>query len=122
MKRCCTCLGKAMRNSALTLIVIVMLFCCKTSFEQNERYEGIKNNAFRVYVRIYLNDEADFSENAVTKKIFQKADERLELFVLNGIVQKRLFENRDPKIVHKQCFDEYCEAFVDYKIRNGESK
>ncbi|MCX7679640.1 MAG: hypothetical protein N2316_10535 [Spirochaetes bacterium] len=111
-----------MRNRALLAVLIISAMQCKSVFSPKDRFEGMSDGTFRVYVRIPIDDESDDFDKIVSSKLFEKASERLAVFISSGMISKNMFESTEPKIVYKRCYDDFCEAFIDYPIRRGEQK
>lgn len=103
-------------------IAALCFFGCSGKFTAKDRFEGVKDGAVRIYVR--LNNDSDYDEGGkeLNGILLGRGNERLKMLVAQGIVDKKYSDDAVGSVVFVRCFDEYCEGFIDYKIRGGEKK
>ena len=113
-------------------IFCISSFCifCGNEWRTSDRMEGFKKGIIRVYVRVdYFNkDGVEKSKDSIEKEITENAQVRCTHYLKNHI-RVTLYNNEEqastilkmiPTVVDRSnirflnCFDSYCEAFVDF--------
>lgn len=110
------------RIMAVSLVVISLFTFCGRRFGVGDRFEGVKQDTLRVYVRISNTEAYDGQAGEVKLKaeFQQKGKERAGLIAAaNPDIVVRGFGGTgsgEGKIVFMECGDDYCEAFLDYML------
>lgn len=121
-------------------VVLVIMTCylvvsaCKTSqWTIDDRMEGFRDNFFRVYVRLSLTNDAKEGSEIVSDSIIidhakNRAIDLLEIYIKTITDEVYSIEEiktmisevvMNCKIVYKDCNDKYCEAFIDFDIKES---
>jgi hypothetical protein len=118
-------------NLFLLLILLAVFSCSSGDWKQEDRIEGLKNGFFRVYIRIDYEQKDDESyEKKIKEEIAALAGKRCSMMMKNYITikykEKEKFERmmglmdgilKTAKIRYSECFEKYCEAFVDFEAK-----
>ncbi len=104
------------------MMMVLCFFGCAGTFTAKERFEGVKDGVVRIYIRCSNDSGYDESDRELNKEILKRGEERLKLLAAQGIIEKKFAEKAAASPIHIRCFDEYCEGFIDYKIRIEEKK
>ena len=116
-------------NIFLFTLLGFFLNCGKNVINTSDRWEGIKIYKLRVYVRL---DNHDIIEkNKLTEMLIEAGNKRA-IHLLTGYVVMNVKDKpsalsfndlvmesaKNGKIFYRNCDDSYCEAFIDYKIKD----
>jgi hypothetical protein len=107
-----------MRALCAAVLAVILAGSCGNRFGVRDRYEGMKDGTLRVYARV--GNPGDFDEREARKAfgsvLRQKGAERAALLIAASGIDR---ENApfQGEIVFLRCNGEYCEAFIDYRIR-----
>lgn len=98
--------------------VSVLLFgFCGGKFGVRDRYEGMKEGALRVYARV--GNPGGYDEDDAAREFgpvfLQKGRDRAAMIIAATGTDRGSFP-QDGKIVFLRCNDEFCEAFIDYRL------
>ncbi len=113
------------------LIVIAFNISSCSSTNPSDRFEGIRDDTLRIYIRYEFKDEAeDKNKSDINKILISQGKNRAKMILDNYIQIKKL--NADlrsealnavsgsllnSRIKNIKCREEYCEAFIDFNIR-----
>lgn len=108
-----------MRTVAAAVLSLIVLLSCGKKFGVRDRYEGVKEDVLRVYVRAGNPQGYDDEEAAVhLAKVFSESGRtRADLLISSGGISVEQGAPRGGTIVFLRCNDDFCEAFLDYRIR-----
>ncbi len=109
--------------AAMTAFLAFFIFLgrCGEKFGVRDRYEGVKDGAIRVYVRIdnSSNLDVDDDRSQLAESFRKKGAERAAALAKSNGIELRREAAGDGKIVLMKCGGDYCEAFLDYETGNG---
>jgi len=129
--------NKKMNKAALLLLIIFFpfVFSCKgEQTRKTERWEGMDSGLLRVYVKLRIPEEIETSDKKfkknMRKDLAKAAKDRAAHMLISQILAetgdisrvRKLGElildiSENGKIIHDQCFDEYCEAFAEFNLK-----
>lgn len=109
-------------NRAIAALMALCVFGCSGKFTAKDRFEGVKDGALRLYIRFSNEADYDGSGKELKEVVLGRGGERLKMLAAQGIVDKKFAGDAEGLVVYVRCFDEYCEGFIDYKIRTEEKK
>ena len=114
----------------ICVLAAAIMMSCASGWSVRDRYEGIRKNNCRIYVRIPAGEDAHPETGPdLNAKIRQMARERCR----NTLARHALFGGGasgaarvTPESIERilssaavrkvECFDEYCEGFVDFTL------
>ena len=123
-----------------TLILIISFIipgCGKEIWKISDRMEGFKKNVFRVYVRVDYDEKWDEDlfkkkmRNALINSAKIRCKELLHNNILVTVKEEIMAQNlvkliseaiKKPKLAYQDCYDDYCEAFVDFDVKALKAK
>ncbi|MDY6969969.1 MAG: hypothetical protein SVR08_15120 [Spirochaetota bacterium] len=129
-----------MRGKIEFIFIASLMFtssCTGLSFKTHQRMEGFLNETIRVYIRIYLFDEEagklmnDIKDSQMLDFGRKRASRLLEAYIITEIDddEKKMSLLKEISaslkgggIMHKNCNDQYCEAFIDFNLRTLKEK
>ncbi len=106
----------------MSIIALSLFTFCGRRFGVGDRFEGVKKDILRVYVRISNIEayEGQAGEVKLKSEFQQKGKERARLIAAaNPEISAKGFPGTgsgEGKMVFMECGDDYCEAFLDYKL------
>jgi len=117
-------------NRAMCLLAAATIMSCASGWSARDRYEGIRKNSCRIYVRIPADGDARSETGPKLLEIIrQMARERCQntlarhaLFGTGASGAARVTPESIERILSSaairkiECFDEYCEGFVDFTL------
>lgn len=109
---------------------MLIVSSCSTSFQPADRWEGIRDNRIRIYVRFTFpaNRELDDYEKNAPQFLKTMADDRaFMILTLNPSMRKNasapVYDSDSikkiistGKVLYMLCNDDYCESFTEYSI------
>ena len=112
------------------VITIFVIPSCTKTHKPAERWEGIRGDILRVYVRNNINIDYKVEKNEQVSKLNDLANERAEKILVSYYEVERQKRNMQAipdnmliseivgtgKLVYMECLEDYCEAFMDYDI------
>ena len=123
---------KFFKNILLVQILILISFSCsKPAYNFNKRWEGIKYNKLRIYVKYEINEDIDNKniKNKIFKKLNVMAKKRAIHLITNYLIIKKtnpsLMSNikkivpniiENCKTISYSCDEDFCETLVDFNI------
>jgi hypothetical protein len=127
------------RTSTIFIITALALlgYSCSKSWIASDRREGFNTGSLRVYVRIspVMKNGEEKTQGDLEKEIINSAKGRCALYLKSHIkktVSDREKINRvimsinavleNSSIRYLKCYDEYCEAFVDFNTAELEKE
>lgn len=123
-------MNKRQAKGTVYILAAAIMMSCASGWSARDRYEGIRKNICRIYVRIPAGDDAHIETGTgLDAKIRQMARERCR----NTLARHALFGTGasgaarvTPESIERvltsaavrkvECFDEYCEGFVDFTL------
>jgi len=125
-------ISRAVCATGIIFIITFSIFCEK-SWRIGDRMEGFGKGIFRVYVRVgYLGkDGEEKRRDSIEREVIETARVRCAQYLTNHI-RITLKNNKEsaltvlkmlpvvldnPKIRFLECFNDYCEAFVDFNSK-----
>lgn len=116
------------------LLVVTWLFVfplCSGRWTLKDRYEGIRNNTIRVYVRSAgVDGNEEFTDEEIKQVLMRKAKERSSVLLSYYIKSAGRGNERTAavgtlpaavagasKLRFFRCRGDYCEAFVDFDVK-----
>jgi hypothetical protein len=114
------------------IFIIILASCSGGKFKQADRYEGLKGDNLRVYVR--FKDSAvpeELPDNAAVDKMILEAGKERSALLLTSYAKSKMTDTvalreinfyvvrniPDGKIVFRDYDDKKIEAFVDYNVK-----
>ncbi len=101
---------------------------CSPKWTRNDRMEGFCKGHLRVYVRVDIREDQDVNKNSPElEKVFLRAGTVRAEGLLKGFLMSRAKDKGKPDISpttnilkapiirFRDCEEDYCEAFIDYK-------
>ncbi|HPJ39526.1 MAG TPA: hypothetical protein PLT75_13865 [Spirochaetota bacterium] len=123
---------KCNRGILLFLVSGLFLFpLCSGKWTLKDRYEGIRNNTIRVYVRSgEFRDNEIQTDDEIKQTLLLRAKKRCTV-LLSYYIRSAEWKSEyttaagallpeitaSPKLRYFHCGNEYCEAFVDYTVK-----
>ena len=123
-----------MKKIFIPLSVIFLITCSTGSFNLSDRREGFDKGILRIYIRDDYSDKESGDtkkEKAIWDELFAKGKDRAIHLIISYIRSRtadtQKYASFDDKIllslekgnmVFKDCNDEYCEAFIDYQVKD----
>lgn len=123
------------RVACATGIFFITSFCifCGNGWRISDRMEGFKKGSFRVYVRVNFLDKngEEKRRDTIEREVVEYARARCARYLTNHVrITLGNNEEKDSAILKMipglldesqirilKCFDDYCEAFVDFNSK-----
>ena len=106
-----------MRAWCAAALSVLLFGFCGGKFGVRDRYEGMKDGTLRVYARV--GNPGGYDEDDAAKEFAaafrQKGRDRAASIIAAAGID-RGNAPLDGKIVFLRCNDEFCEAFIDYRV------
>ncbi len=122
---------KRVELSTIAIVFVAIFISCKSTCDLEDRMEGFNNGNLRVYVRAYLDDLEDESDESIKHNLLERGQKRaaslLAGYFITDLKDKAKIEDKlkkmtevlkDAKINFQECYNEYCEAFIDYGVKS----
>jgi len=115
----------------LMIIVMTMLACSGNDLRSSRRYEGLKGDTLRVYIRETAVDE-DMEKDSVQhrKQVLELGKKRAIALLIGhlritytaltdaGAVEKKILEALEKgTIIAIECKEDWCESFIDFPLK-----
>jgi hypothetical protein len=127
------------RTSIIFIITALALigYSCSRSWIASDRREGFNKGSLRVYVRIspVMKNGEDKTQGDLEKEIISSARSRCALYLKSHVKKTvsdreksdRVFMRinavlKNSSIRYLKCYDQYCEAFVDFNTAELEKE
>ena len=122
-------------NNSILIFYLLFLFifsCSSSGIKELEKYEGMNKGILRVYVRNdYEETDDEKKDEKRLKKLHLKSgkDRAIHLIIsyiranISDESKYNMFDNHilriveKPKIIFNSCNDDFCDAYLDYNIK-----
>lgn len=123
---------KSKKIIILLLIGSCVYSCAGGEWTLKDRMEGLVKDNFRIYVRVNYDEEkeSDAYQKQIDSEILVRAKRRCKTLLMSYIqssIKEKEKKDRAFKLVssivnsskvsYQNCFEKYCEAFVDFKAK-----